>query len=173
MTSEATATAVVRAGGATFEFSPHNCFACGTLNTHGMQLDLHIEAGRCWTELSLAPRFEGWEGIAHGGILCTILDEVMAWSLVGADNWGVTARLSVDFKRPAPIGRPIRADGWITKERRRLVETAGTIVDAGDGTVLATGDAVYLAATDERKRELQARYGFSMAGDLPGAGAGA
>jgi acyl-coenzyme A thioesterase PaaI-like protein len=171
LTSEATAAAVVRAAGSTFEFSPHNCFACGTLNTHGMQLELHIEEARSWTELTLEPRFEGWEGIAHGGILCTILDEVMAWSLVGADNWGVTARLSVDFKRPVRIGQPIRADGWVTRERRRLVETAGAIVDPRDGTVLATADAVYLAATDERKRELQARYGFRAGSDVPGTGA--
>ena len=168
MTSEAPAKAFVRADGTTFEFSPHNCFACGTLNTHGMQLQLHIEAGRCWTELSLEPRFEGWEGIAHGGILCTILDEVMAWSLVGADNWGVTARLSVDFKRPVRVGRPIRAEGWVTKERRRLVSTAGSIVDPADGAVLATAEAAYLAATDERKRELQARYGFRAGSDVPG-----
>lgn len=168
MTSEATATAVVRAPGATFEFSPHNCFACGTLNTQGMHLELHIEQARSWTELTLEPRFEGWEGIAHGGILCTILDEVMAWSLVGADNWGVTARLSVDFKRPVQIGQAIRAEGWVTRERRRLVETAGTIMDAADGAVLATADAVYLAATEQRKRELQARYGFRVGSDVPG-----
>ena len=172
MTSEATATAVVGATRSTFEFSPHNCFACGTLNTHGMQLDLHIEPGRCWTELSLEPRFEGWEGIAHGGIVCTVLDEVMAWSLVGADNWGVTAKLSVAFRRPIRVGQPIRAEGWVTKERRRLVATAGTVVDAADGTVLATADALYMAATDERKRELQARYGFRMRSDAPEPGAG-
>ena len=172
MTSEATATAVVRAAGTTFEFSPHNCFACGTLNTHGMQLEIHIEQGRSWTELRLEQRFEGWEGIAHGGILCTILDEVMAWSLVGADNWGVTARLSVDFKRPVRVGRPIRAEGWVTKERRRLVSTAGSIVDPADGTVLASAEAAYLAATDERKRELQARYGFRAGSDVPGSGVG-
>ena len=171
MTSEATATAVVGATRSTFEFSPHNCFACGTLNTHGMQLDLHIEPGRCWTELSLEPRFEGWEGIAHGGIVCTVLDEVMAWSLVGADNWGVTAKLSVAFRRPIRVGQPIRAEGWVTKERRRLVATAGTVVDAADGTVLATADALYMAATDERKRELQARYGFRMRSDAPEPGA--
>ena len=171
MTSEATATAVVRAPGTTFEFSPHNCFACGTLNTHGMQLEIHIEEGRSWTELQLERRFEGWEGIAHGGILCTILDEVMAWSLVGADNWGVTARLAVDFKRPVPVDRPIRAEGWVTELRRRLVTTAGSIVDAGDGTLLATADALYVAATEERKRELQERYGFRAGSDVPGTGA--
>ena len=61
---------------------PHHCFACGTLNIHGLHLELHVEDGRCWTELTLPERFEGWEGIAHGGIVCTILDEVMAWALV-------------------------------------------------------------------------------------------
>ena len=171
MTSEATATAVVRAPGTTFEFSPHNCFACGTLNTHGMQLEIHIEEGRSSTELRLAQRFEGWEGIAHGGILCTILDEVMAWSLVGADNWGVTARLAVDFKRPVWVGRTIRAEGWVTELRRRLVTTAGSIVDTADGTLLASADALYVAATDDRKRELQQRYGFRAGSDVPGRGA--
>jgi uncharacterized protein (TIGR00369 family) len=171
LTSEATATAVVRAPGTTFEFSPHNCFACGTLNTHGMQLEIHIEEGRSWTELQLERRFEGWEGIAHGGVLCTILDEVMAWSLVGADNWGVTARLAVDFKRPVPVGRTIRAEGWVTELRRRLVTTAGSIVDVADGTLLASADALYVAATEERKRELQERYGFRAGSDVPGTGA--
>ena len=136
-----------------------------------MQLEIHIEEGRSWTELRLEPRFEGWEGIAHGGILCTILDEVMAWSLVGADNWGVTARLSVDFKRPVPVGRTIRAEGWVTEMRRRLVTTAGSIVDVADGTLLASADALYVAASEERKRELQERYGFRAGSDVPGTGA--
>jgi len=161
----------VRAPGTTFEFSPHNCFACGTLNTHGMQLEIHIEEGRSWTELRLEQRFEGWEGIAHGGILCTILDEVMAWSLVGADNWGVTARLAVDFKRPVPLDRTIRAEGWVTELRRRLVTTGGSIIDVVDGTLLASADALYVAATQERKRELQERYGFRAGSDVPGTGA--
>jgi acyl-coenzyme A thioesterase PaaI-like protein len=172
LTSEATAAAVVTGPGtARFEFSPHNCFACGTLNTQGLQLRLHVERGRSWTELTLEPRFEGWEGIAHGGILCTILDEVMAWALVGEDNWGLTARMAVDFKRPAHVGRPLRADGWVTRTRRRLVETAGQIVDTGSSEVLATAEAVYLAADSERKRELQERYGFRLAPGAPDTGA--
>jgi hypothetical protein len=82
-----------------FEFAPHHCFACGTLNAGGLGLDLHVEPGRSWVELALEPRFEGWEGVVHGGILCAILDEVMAWALVGEDNWGVTARMAVDFRK--------------------------------------------------------------------------
>jgi hypothetical protein len=97
--------------------TPHNCFACGQLNLHGLRLDLHARSGRCWTEISLPERFEGWEGIAHGGIICTILDEVMAWAIVGEDAWAVTARLQVEFKRPIPVGSSIR--GEVDRQRRR------------------------------------------------------
>ncbi len=142
--------------------TPHNCFACGTLNTHGLHLALHAGGERCWTELALEPRFEGWEGIAHGGIVCTILDEVMAWALVDHDLWGVTARMSVDFKRPVPIGRAIRAEGRVTAVRRRLVDAEGLIVDVADGTLLARAEATYVGAPEDRKRELKARYAFRL-----------
>jgi acyl-coenzyme A thioesterase PaaI-like protein len=145
-----------------FAFEPHNCFACGSLNTNGLQLDLHVDGERCWTTIALPGRFQGWDGIAHGGIVCTILDEVMAWSLVDHDNWGLTARLSVEFKRPVPLDVPIRAEGWITQSRRRIITTAGRVVDPATGAILATADATYVAAPEDRKRELKERYGFRL-----------
>jgi acyl-coenzyme A thioesterase PaaI-like protein len=141
-----------------FEIDPHHCFACGTLNKSGMGLVLHVEPGRCWTELAVERRFEGWDGIAHGGIIATILDEVMAWALVGEDNWGLTARMNVEFKRPVEVDLPIRAEGWITRSRRRIVDTAGRILDPATGTELATATGVYVAAGEARKRELRERY---------------
>lgn len=150
-----------------FAIEPHHCFACGTLNESGMRLDLHVERGRSWVELTLEPRFQGWDGIAHGGILCTILDEVMAWALVGEDNWGLTARLNVDFKRTVEVGQALRAEGWITRSRRRVVDTAGHVVDARTGAVLATAIGVYLAADDRRKAELRRRYGWTPLNDTP------
>jgi acyl-coenzyme A thioesterase PaaI-like protein len=143
-----------------FEFAEHNCFACGTLNTNGLGLVLHLEHERSWTDVVLDRRFEGWEGTAHGGIVSTILDEVMAWSLVASDNWGVTARLSVEFRRPVPIETPIRADGWVTRARRRVVDTAARMIDEETGLELATATGVYVAADATRKRKLKERYGF-------------
>ena len=145
-----------------FEVEPHRCFACGSLSEHGLRLDLHVDGDRCWTELELADRFQGWDGIAHGGIICTILDEVMAWSLAATDNWGLTARMTVDFKRPVKLGVLIRAEGWMTRQRRRLVDTAARLVDPRSGELLATAEAVYVAADDERKRELKERYRFRL-----------
>jgi acyl-coenzyme A thioesterase PaaI-like protein len=143
-----------------FQISPHHCFACGTLNTSGLRLDLHVERGRSWVELTYEERFQGWDGIAHGGILATILDEVMAWALVGEDNWGVTARLSIDFKQPVNVGQRIKAEGWITRSRRRIVDTEARLVDAISGDTLATATGLYMAADEARKQELRARYGW-------------
>ena len=142
-----------------FRLRPHHCFACGELNEIGLHLKLNLEPGKCWTELELPRRFEGWEGIVHGGILCTILDEVMAWSLVASDNWGVTARMSIDFRKPVTVGQAIRAEGWITESRRRIHATAGRIIDSATGVELAHAQATYVAATDTRKRELKELYG--------------
>lgn len=167
MTSEAARTTPARPAIETpsgrFEFAPHNCFACGTLNAGGLGLALHVDAGRSWTELALDRRFEGWEGVIHGGILCTILDEVMAWALVGEDNWGVTARMAVEFRRPVEVGVPIRAEGWITRARRRIVDTQAHIVDPATGIELATATGVYVAADTARKRDLRERYAFRVA----------
>ena len=166
-------TSEVRAAPATdlrFEVEPHRCFACGSLSEHGLQLDLHVDGDRCWTKLELADRFQGWDGIAHGGIVCTILDEVMAWALASTDNWGLTARMTVDFKRPVRLGEPIRAEGWITRQRRRLVDTAARLVDAETGELLATAEAIYVAADAERKRELKERYRFRLVPESAGTG---
>ena len=175
MTSEAARVdrPAIETPGGRFEFAPHNCFACGTLNSGGLGLALHVEPGRCWTEVALDRRFEGWEGIVHGGILCTILDEVMAWALVGEDNWGVTARMTADFHRPVEVGATIRAEGWITRSRRRVVDTAARIVDPASGTELATATGVYVAAGKARKQDLRERYGYRPADPAEPAAGGA
>jgi len=155
----------VRIGGQQISLLPHNCFACGTRNTHGLQLELHAGDDQCWVETTLEERFQGWDGIAHGGIICTILDEVMAWALVDHDMWGVTARMNVEFKKPVPLGRPIRGEGRVVQARRRLVEAEGVLLDPADGSVLARSTATFLAAPEDRKRELKARYGFVLGED--------
>jgi uncharacterized protein (TIGR00369 family) len=141
---------------------PHRCFACGSLNEHGMHLVLHVQDDLAWTELELEDRFAGWDGIGHGGIVATILDEVMAWSLATSDAWGMTARMAVEFKRPVPTGTPLRAEARVTRLRRRIVDTEGRLLHREDGTVLATATGTYLAADPARQAELRTRYGFPI-----------
>jgi acyl-coenzyme A thioesterase PaaI-like protein len=153
-----------------FEFEPHHCFACGELNEHGLHLQLHTSPEGSWTELVLEPRFQGWDSVAHGGIVCTILDEVMAWSVIGRGTWGVTARLSVAFRRPIPTGRAIRAEGWVVELHRRASRTAGHVLDVATGEVLATADATFIAVPPDQLERLKARYGVRRSGAARPAG---
>ncbi|HEX5589109.1 MAG TPA: PaaI family thioesterase [Candidatus Limnocylindrales bacterium] len=153
--------------GRPFRFEPHRCFACGELNEHGLRLQLHTDASGCRTQLVLDPRFQGWEDVAHGGILATILDEVMAWAVIGRGTWGVTARMTIDYRRPVPVGTPIRAEGEVVESKRRLARTAGRILDARSGEVLATATGTYVAAPPDRLAELQARYRLRPSDDAP------
>jgi uncharacterized protein (TIGR00369 family) len=143
-----------------FEFEPHHCFACGELNEHGLHLILHTSPDGSWTELTLDQRFQGWEAVAHGGIVCTILDEVMAWAVIGRGTWGVTARLAVTFRGPVRTGAPIRAEGRVVEQNRRAVRAEGRVVDPATGDVLATGESTFVALPPDQLERLKARYGM-------------
>jgi len=156
------ARAILLGDGRTIEMRAHACFACGELNLSGLQLRLHYQGGTCWTETVLDARFNGWEGIIHGGITCAILDEVMAWSLLDEDCWGFTARLAVAFRRPITVGSRVRGEGWIVRRRRRLVHTEGRLIDTASGDVLATAEATYMDAPEEQKAAWRRRYDFRI-----------
>ena len=173
MTSEIATEPVRGAGGArgrrdregAFEFEPHRCFACGELNEQGLQLTIHTSPAGSWTETSLEPRFQGWEAVAHGGIVCTLLDEVMAWAVIGRGTWGVTARLNVTFRRPIPVGSAIRAEGWVVDENRRAHRAEGRLIDVATREVLATGESTFVAVPPTEVDRLKARYGMRRLSD--------
>ena len=161
MTSEVLAKAArLRDRDGAFDVEPHHCFACGELNEHGLRLELHTDPDGSWTELTLDPQFQGWDRVAHGGIVCTILDEVMAWSVIGRGTWGVTARLNAAFRRPIQTGRTIRARGWVVAESRRAFRTAGEVTDPTSGEVLATAEGTFIAVPSGQLERLKARYGM-------------
>jgi uncharacterized protein (TIGR00369 family) len=153
-------TAIRRDREGAFEFEPHRCFACGELNEQGLRLTIHTDPSGAWTETILEPRFQGWEAVAHGGVVCTLLDEVMAWSVIGRGMWGVTARLNVTFRRPIPVGSPVRAEGWVVEENRRAHRAEGRVVDPASGEVFARGESTFVAVPPQEVERLKARYGM-------------
>lgn len=121
------------------------CFACGKGNLDGLQLTFTYDSDAYITTFVADRKFQGYEGIIHGGILATVLDEVMAryvWEKAGP---AATAKLEVRYKRPAPTGQPITVSGWITGERRqgRVFHTSARACLA-DGTVLAEATGIIM-----------------------------
>ena len=112
------------------------CFACGRGNPDGMQLPIEVDKKGARFKYVIPERYQGWVGITHGGIVATMLDELLAWSTKPRGYSTVTAEISVRFRKPVPLGKEIRGEGWITGEEGRLVFARSRLVD-NKGTVLA------------------------------------
>ena len=137
----------------------HHCFACGSTNPIGMGLQIELGEGRAATTWSPGADFVGWRDRVHGGLIATVLDEVMAWAPSSDDAWAVTSRFAVRFHSPATPGETLRAAGWVASRRRRIYEVAGEM-RAADGRLVAEATGTYLGASPSQKAELKRRYGW-------------
>jgi acyl-coenzyme A thioesterase PaaI-like protein len=144
----------------------HNCFGCGRLNEHGLQLDFHAdERGGVWADFVPAERFEGYTGMVHGGVISAVLDEVMAWSLYRQETWAVTAEMSVRYRAPVQVGELTRATGWQNAARGRRIEMAGELRRQRDGVVLATATALFIRVPEAQAAAWRERYLAQVEGE--------
>lgn len=154
--------------GRRYAFADHNCFACGGQNRIGMRLEIELGEGTARTTWTAAPDYVGWEDKIHGGILATLLDEVMAWAPSSYDSWAVTAEMKIRFRAPANPGEELSAEARVRSRRRRIYEVHGE-VHGQDGRLVAEADGRFLGASPSEKRGLKQRYGMPV--ELPAAGA--
>lgn len=97
------------------------CFACGKKNLRGLKMDIEIDPDGARCEYKIPAELQGWQGFTHGGIISTMLDEVMVWAAAGRDIVTVTAEINVRFRNPLPTDHTITLEGKVTEERKRVV----------------------------------------------------
>lgn len=116
------------------------CFACGDKNPHGLKMKFQIDREKqaIHTIFTVEPTYQGWDGVVHGGIISTLLDETMANLVYHLGFNAIAASLEVRFKQPAPILEPLLIQGEITEVHKKLVRAKASVAKE-DGTVLATG----------------------------------
>lgn len=136
----------------------HNCFGCGALNPYGLQLRFFPTAQGVCAPFTPEAVHEGYVGLVHGGIITTVLDEVMAWSLYRLEIWAVTAKLDVVFRRPVEVGVETRATGYLVTDRRRLLDVAAELRRASDDLLLATATATFARVPEHQAAAWRTRY---------------
>jgi acyl-coenzyme A thioesterase PaaI-like protein len=97
----------------------HFCFACGTANPIGLKLKFYSMNDTVCSNITLGKNYEGWQNMAHGGIITTLLDEVMAWTIMYFKRiFFVTRKMEVRYVRPVLIGVPLTVKGRLLKDRK-------------------------------------------------------
>lgn len=105
------------------------CFACGRANPLGLKLEFAFEADEYVTYFIPGVQHQGWVGITHGGIVSTVLDEVMARCVHELGLPAVTAELVVRLKKPARVGERIRFAGRVVSQNARVIECSARATD--------------------------------------------
>ncbi len=92
--------------------------------------------GRAAADVVFPERFQGWEGIVHGGLLATVLDEVMIYAAGSNGLRCVTGEITVRYVKPARTGDAYRLVGRVTGAKGKIVLAESELL-GGDGEVFA------------------------------------
>lgn len=118
------------------------CFCCGPKNPIGLKLVFESgPEGRMSTLWRPKKEHQGFKDIVHGGLVATVLDEVMVRLLYLRGIPAVTAGMETKLLRPLRWGRAYRFEGWIVRDRGKAVVTEAEALDVESGEPVAWGKA--------------------------------
>ena len=143
------------------EPNPANgCFGCGGANSRGMRLAFEQDdaARRIRGAFRVGAEYQGGPGFVHGGIIATLLDEVMGKVNRFHNVRAVTAKLSVEYLKPVPVDEDLTVEGWeIGKEGRsfyhvgEIRDSSGVLLARGEGRFVSIDPARYYAGDQSQK----------------------
>ncbi len=121
------------------------CFGCGRDNPMGIRIG-GFEAidGGFAASFTPLPEHRGFDGVVHGGIVATALDEMLAWTAtLQEDVWVFTGKLELRYRKPAPPDGPLQLRGYLDERRgRRLLLRGDCRTESGE--VIAEASGLYL-----------------------------
>ena len=124
----------------------HSCFVCGDANPVGLQLRFVKDGAVVRTRFTPATGHAGFRGIVHGGILSTVLDEIMVWACaVNSGHFGFCVELNVRFHQPSVPGEELAVSAELVSNHRNRLFAAKAEVRNPDGKLLASSTGKYMA----------------------------
>jgi len=127
----------------------NRCFVCGPVNSIGLKLVFRIEDDVCRSEFSPGEMHCGYDGVTHGGIIFSVLDDVMG-------NWihlkgirAYTAKCDIRYKDNLPTGTKVRVEGRCIKRRGRLIVMGGKMIRDDTNEIVAETQASFMREADD------------------------
>ena len=123
----------------------NKCFGCGGANDAGMKLTFEQDNAKrkIVGRFILGEAYQGGGGMAHGGIIATLLDEAMGKVCRFREVRAVTAELTVQYLKPVKVNQEIIVEGFETDQKGRNLFLAGEIRNNA-GEVLARGSGRFV-----------------------------
>jgi acyl-coenzyme A thioesterase PaaI-like protein len=137
------------------------CFVCGVENPCGLHIKFFNDGPQqVMARVILHDQYQSYPGIAHGGILATLLDETIGRAVlsVGKDapaRFMFTAKLELRYRQPVPLHTEVIVRGRVEKDRGRMVLCSGEIV-LPDGSVAVEASSTLADIPPEQVERMMA-----------------
>ncbi len=126
----------------------NRCFVCGSGNPIGLNVRFRLDGDVCRAEFTPGDAHVGYDGLVHGGILFSLLDDVMANYVFLQGERCYTARADVRYRGPLPAGTPVRLEGRQIRRKGRLVMLDGRVLRADNDEVVAEASGSFMVERD-------------------------
>ena len=124
----------------------NQCFVCGPGNPIGLGVTFELDGDVCRGEFTPRPEHMGYDQVTHGGIVFSLLDDVMAnWVWLRGERC-FTARAEIRYRSELPVGTPIRLEGRCLKRKGRLAQMEGRLIRKSDDYVVAEASGAFMIA---------------------------
>lgn len=132
------------------------CFICGLGNPFGLKIRFYsVGTDTVEARVILSNPYQGYPGIAHGGIVATILDETMGRAILAKDpgRMMMTGTMELRYRQSVPLGEEILFRGRILKDRIRVAQASAEAI-LPDGTVAVEVSGMLVQIPPEKVAEL-------------------
>ena len=120
----------------------HNCFGCSPVNSSGLQMKFFTNQDMVISNITIPDHLCGWSNIAHGGVLTTVLDEIMSWAALHfLKRITMTKSMNIEFIKPVYIRCPLKAEGKVLKQTDRHSAVMEGVLYNDKGVVCAKSTA--------------------------------
>ena len=123
-----------------------SCFVCGKSNPMSVGITWQLEPGNQISAFFEFSEFQqGPPGFVHGGASAAVLDEAMGLAVFQSGFQVVTANLSIDYRKPIPLGKPVKIQAVMSGKTERRIIALGEIL-LPDGSVAVSAKGIYAEA---------------------------
>jgi acyl-coenzyme A thioesterase PaaI-like protein len=103
-------------------------------------MKFRYEGEKLFSEAVIPKEYQGFAQVVHGGILGTLLDEVMVNLYWLKGEKAVTAEYQIRLKAPCPVNQKVLLSAWHAGSKRSILLTEAE-ARLEDGTVVAEATA--------------------------------
>ena len=122
----------------------HNCFGCSPVNKSGLQMTSYTNETAVYSKVTVPEHLCGWNNLVHGGVLTTILDEIMSWSAIYLlKRVTMTKSMTVDFLKPVYVGNLLKAEGTVSEQKGKQEALMEGRIYNEDDVCCATATATF------------------------------